>query len=143
LKKYAEEVGLDIAKFEGCLSGAVLKAAVQRDIDDGNRLGVTGTPAFFITRALSPNRAEVPRRKILPRFASQQLEEVCFKPSLPDLPVVLRNLRSFCKRDYAFNGFPMPLASIVVRDTPPPTAYFATEVIPFAVSGPVFCPHPC
>jgi predicted DsbA family dithiol-disulfide isomerase len=47
LKKYAEEVGLEIAKFEGCLSGPVLKAAVQRDIGDGNRLGVTGTPAFF------------------------------------------------------------------------------------------------
>jgi hypothetical protein len=43
LKKYAEAVGLDIAKFEGCLSGGVLKAAVRRHIDDGNRLGVTGT----------------------------------------------------------------------------------------------------
>jgi protein-disulfide isomerase len=52
LKKYAEEVGLDVAKFEGCLSGGVHKAAVQRDIDDGSRLGVTGTPAFFINGRL-------------------------------------------------------------------------------------------
>lgn len=41
-------MGLDVAKFESCLSGGVHKAAVQRDIDEGSRLGVTGTPAFFI-----------------------------------------------------------------------------------------------
>jgi protein-disulfide isomerase len=48
LKRYAEQVGLDIMKFEGCLSAGVHKAAVQRDVDEGTRLGVTGTPAFFI-----------------------------------------------------------------------------------------------
>lgn len=52
LKRYAKEVGLDVAKFEGCLSGGVHSAAVQRDIDDGNRLGVNGTPAFFINGRL-------------------------------------------------------------------------------------------
>jgi protein-disulfide isomerase len=52
LKKYAEEVGLDVAKFEGCLSGGGHKAAVQRDLDEGTRLGVTGTPAFFINGRL-------------------------------------------------------------------------------------------
>ena len=30
------------------LQTGVHKAAVQRDIDEGNRLGITGTPAFFI-----------------------------------------------------------------------------------------------
>jgi protein-disulfide isomerase len=48
LKQYAQQVGLDLTKFEGCLSGGVHKAAVQRDVDEGSRLGITGTPAFFV-----------------------------------------------------------------------------------------------
>jgi len=48
LKEYAGQVGLDLMEFERCLSGGVHKAAVQRDMEEGTRLGVTGTPAFFI-----------------------------------------------------------------------------------------------
>ncbi len=48
LKEYAQIVGIDVAKFDGCLSGGVHKAAVQRDVEEGIRLGVSGTPAFFI-----------------------------------------------------------------------------------------------
>ena len=48
LKRYATQVGLDVARFEGCLANGVHKAAVQRDVDEGMRLGITGTPAFFI-----------------------------------------------------------------------------------------------
>jgi protein-disulfide isomerase len=48
LRRYAGQVGLDVAKFESCLGAGVHKAAVQRDLDEGNRLGITGTPAFFI-----------------------------------------------------------------------------------------------
>ncbi len=48
LKRYAEKVGLDLAKFEPCLTGGTHRAAVQRDLDEGSRLGITGTPAFFI-----------------------------------------------------------------------------------------------
>lgn len=48
LKKYAAQVGLDAAKFETCLSSETHKAAVQKDMDEGTKLGITGTPAFFI-----------------------------------------------------------------------------------------------
>lgn len=48
LGRFAQQVGLDLAKFEPCLSGGLHRAAVQRDIDEGTRLGVDGTPAFFI-----------------------------------------------------------------------------------------------
>jgi protein-disulfide isomerase len=48
LRRYAGQVGLDVTKFESCLAAGVHKAAVQRDLDEGNRLGITGTPAFFI-----------------------------------------------------------------------------------------------
>jgi protein-disulfide isomerase len=54
LRRYAGQVGLDVTKFDGCLAAGVHKATVQRDLDEGNRLGITGTPAFFINgRTLS------------------------------------------------------------------------------------------
>jgi predicted DsbA family dithiol-disulfide isomerase len=54
LRRYAGQVGLDVTKFDTCLAAGVHKAALQRDLDEGNRLGITGTPAFFINgRTLS------------------------------------------------------------------------------------------
>jgi protein-disulfide isomerase len=48
LKRYAEQIGLDVGKFEGCLFQSLHHDAVQRDIDEATKLGMTGTPAFFI-----------------------------------------------------------------------------------------------
>jgi protein-disulfide isomerase len=52
LKAYAQEVGLDLATFEQCVDGGKYRAAVQQDVVDGTRAGVTGTPAFFINGRL-------------------------------------------------------------------------------------------
>jgi protein-disulfide isomerase len=48
----AREVGLDIAAFEHCLSSGTYQIAVQQDIEEGTRAGVTGTPAFCINGRL-------------------------------------------------------------------------------------------
>jgi len=48
LKQYAAKVGLDMTDFDRCLSGGSHQAAVQRDFDEGTRLGVAATPSFFI-----------------------------------------------------------------------------------------------
>lgn len=48
LKTYAKDVGLDLNSFDQCLSSGKYEAAVQKDIEEGARAGVTGTPAFFI-----------------------------------------------------------------------------------------------
>jgi protein-disulfide isomerase len=48
LRTYAEQVGLDGEKFQVCLSDGGQQAAVQQDVVDGARLGITGTPMFFI-----------------------------------------------------------------------------------------------
>ncbi len=48
LKHYAEQVGLNSEKFVSCLSQNVHHDAVQRDIDEVTKLGMSGTPAFFI-----------------------------------------------------------------------------------------------
>jgi protein-disulfide isomerase len=52
LKTYAKQVGLDVTKFDACVSSGSHAAAVQKDVDEGARLGVTGTPAFFVNGEL-------------------------------------------------------------------------------------------
>ena len=57
LKSYAKEVGLDVNAFDRCLGSGKFKAVVQKDVIDGARLGVTGTPVFFINgREISGNQ---------------------------------------------------------------------------------------
>jgi protein-disulfide isomerase len=48
LKAVAEQAGLGLPAFEQCLSSGRYKATIQKDIAEGSRLGVNGTPAFFI-----------------------------------------------------------------------------------------------
>jgi len=47
-KGLAREIRLDAGTFETCLSSGKYQAAIKEDIADGNRIGVSGTPAFFI-----------------------------------------------------------------------------------------------
>ncbi len=48
LTSYASQLGLDPSDFRKCLDSGKFKAAVQKDEDEANRLGVQGTPTFFI-----------------------------------------------------------------------------------------------
>ena len=48
LVKYAGELQLDGPAFSTCLDSGEYTADVNQDLADGQRAGVTGTPAFFI-----------------------------------------------------------------------------------------------
>jgi protein-disulfide isomerase len=48
LKEYARTLKLDTARFDQCLDAGEQAVAVQRDLAQGQRLGLTGTPSFFI-----------------------------------------------------------------------------------------------
>ena len=57
LKQRAVDLKLDPAKFNECLDSGRQVAAIQSDIQEGARVGVTGTPALFINgRMLSGNQ---------------------------------------------------------------------------------------
>jgi len=45
---HAAQLGLDTARFVECLSSDRFEALIEQDLQDGNRVGVNGTPAFFI-----------------------------------------------------------------------------------------------
>jgi len=48
MQLYAQQVGLDAAKFEACRSTRKFQSQVQADGVEGTKLGVSGTPGFFI-----------------------------------------------------------------------------------------------
>ena len=48
LREYALAAGLDVARFDAALSSGKLVEKVQRDLLDGQRLGVSGTPTIFV-----------------------------------------------------------------------------------------------
>ncbi|MEO7271916.1 MAG: thioredoxin domain-containing protein [Vicinamibacterales bacterium] len=48
LQGYAQQVGLDAAQFEACRSSRKYQAPVQTDVAEGTKLGINGTPGFFI-----------------------------------------------------------------------------------------------
>lgn len=52
LKLWASQIGLNQVKFNQCLDSGKYKAEVQKDFDDGNSAGVSGTPSIFINGRL-------------------------------------------------------------------------------------------
>ncbi|GAA2186033.1 hypothetical protein GCM10009786_04990 [Leucobacter alluvii] len=45
---YAEQIGLDMERFDNAIADPDTQARVQEDFDAGEALGVTGTPTFFL-----------------------------------------------------------------------------------------------
>lgn len=49
IRDVVQSVGMDMAKFEACTSDQEkIVTEIRKDIQDGKKLGVSGTPAFFI-----------------------------------------------------------------------------------------------
>jgi protein-disulfide isomerase len=52
LKQYARDLKMDGDSFDRCLEANKYQTAIAADIEEGQRLGVSGTPAFFINGRL-------------------------------------------------------------------------------------------
>jgi protein-disulfide isomerase len=52
LKQLAKDAGLDAGAFDQCLDSGQKAAEWNEDLKDGERYGVTGTPAFFVNGRL-------------------------------------------------------------------------------------------
>jgi protein-disulfide isomerase len=48
LERYAQELGLNLAKFKDALDKGKFKDVIKKDQEAGNRVGARGTPTFFI-----------------------------------------------------------------------------------------------
>lgn len=47
-RKFAEDLGLDMKKFDAAVADPKTAARIERDVKAGEALGVQGTPSFFI-----------------------------------------------------------------------------------------------
>lgn len=47
-RQFAQELGLDMGKWDADYASDATMARIQADIDDGRAMGVTGTPTFFL-----------------------------------------------------------------------------------------------
>ena len=45
---YAQELGLDLARYDAAVADESTKERIRKDAKDGTALGVTGTPTFFL-----------------------------------------------------------------------------------------------
>jgi protein-disulfide isomerase len=52
LTTYASQVGLNVSDFTKCVDSGKFNTVVQKDEEEANRLGIQGTPAFFINGRL-------------------------------------------------------------------------------------------
>ena len=51
-KRWAQEIGLDLLKWEKCTNDPTKKQEIQKDISDGSAVGISGTPGFIINGRL-------------------------------------------------------------------------------------------
>ena len=47
-RSFAQELGLDMTKYDATVAAEATKDRIRKDIADGKALGVTGTPTFFL-----------------------------------------------------------------------------------------------
>jgi protein-disulfide isomerase len=47
-ENYAQQIGLNVEQFKKDFASSKVNSAVNADVDAGNKLGVTGTPTFFL-----------------------------------------------------------------------------------------------
>jgi protein-disulfide isomerase len=63
LKAAARKLGLDGAKFDQCMTSNQHEADVKRNMADGRKAGVSGTPAFFINGVMLSGALPIERFK--------------------------------------------------------------------------------
>ena len=52
LRRYAQQINLDMEQFNSCLDSEKYKKEIEKDINEGKKAGVEGTPTFFINNKL-------------------------------------------------------------------------------------------
>ena len=71
---YAKDAKLDDKQFESCLTSEKYKAQIDKDIEEGRKAGVSGTPAFFL------NGVEMSGAQSADAFAKAIDDELSRKP---------------------------------------------------------------
>jgi protein-disulfide isomerase len=57
LKSYAQQIGLDVQKFETDMASPETKSQIQEDMRLSRQIGVRGTPTIFVNGKLATERS--------------------------------------------------------------------------------------
>jgi predicted DsbA family dithiol-disulfide isomerase len=68
LPDHAAAVGLDAPKFKGCLDSGKYAPQVRKDLAEGQKAGVSGTPTFFLGLS-DPNDPKTVKATVILRGA--------------------------------------------------------------------------
>lgn len=52
LEKYAKKAGVNVQKYQECMTGKRYSSLIQKDLDYGEKIGVKSTPTFFVNGEL-------------------------------------------------------------------------------------------
>ncbi len=69
---YAQQLGLDVSRFETALDNPETYARLERDLDQARRVGANGTPTFFVNGLRLTNYTETPFRRAIQRALQAQ-----------------------------------------------------------------------
>ena len=64
LPQHAQALELDVRKFQQCLDGGKYAADIRKDLAEGQKAGVTGTPGFFLGLT-NPNDPKIKTLRVL------------------------------------------------------------------------------
>ncbi len=125
LTAVAKTLGLNQQAFAACQAGKAATARVQADIDEGNRLGVSGTPASFIngipvsgaldtavlTRIIEAELAVIGSTTVSPSVSIPSVEIRVARPTLPATANMKMRIARLVKPIMiSIGGFLLPLA---------------------------------
>lgn len=76
LKQFATDLGLDVAKFDSCLDSGQQAAAVQKDVAEAQKIGLSATPSFFLNGHFFTGALEYEdlRRMVLRELSTEQIQ---------------------------------------------------------------------
>lgn len=80
-KRFAEQLKLDVSRFATCLDSGRHAGAVAADVQEGTRLGITGTPTFFINGRLVVGAQPL---EAFQRIIERELRRASFKSTAPN-----------------------------------------------------------
>ncbi|MEC3853187.1 DsbA family protein [Paenarthrobacter ureafaciens] len=68
-RTFAQELGLDMAKYDAAVADQATKDRISQDVADGKAFGVTGTPTFFLNGKKLTLNTEAQFRQLLDEAA--------------------------------------------------------------------------
>ncbi len=86
LTRMAQQVGLDLGRWEECMQSPAASAAIQADAIAGAQAQIQGTPSFFLLGTHGDQWVEVPMLEVVPQLLAAHRQGLALPPPPPAPP---------------------------------------------------------